>query len=76
MASRLADDIMNGRTDMGSVNLSDIGKQVLDGCNEGEMDTFANNIESLLPALQHMGPNMPGLANMMAGAVGQMKTTD
>mgnify|MGYP006140531237 CR=1 FL=1 len=52
MASKLADDIVAGRTDMASVNLTDIGQQVLSGCNEDDMSKFANNIEELLPALQ------------------------
>ena len=51
MASRLADDIVSGRTDMASVNLHDIGQQVLAGCDESDMSKFAGNIESLLPAL-------------------------
>lgn len=51
MASRLANDIVEGRTDIASVNLSDIGQQVLSGCSEDEMSKFAGNIENLLPAL-------------------------
>lgn len=53
MASRLADDIVAGRTDMASVNLSDIGQQVLSGCDEEDMTKFAGNIDALLPALQN-----------------------
>ena len=52
MASKLADDIVAGRTDMASVNLSDVGQQVLVGCNEEDMTQFAQNINQLLPALQ------------------------
>lgn len=51
MASRLADDIVAGRTDFASVNLSDIGQQVLSGCSEDDMSKFATNIENILPAL-------------------------
>jgi hypothetical protein len=51
MASRLANDIVEGRTDIASVNLSDIGQQVLSGCTEEDMSKFAGNIDSLLPAL-------------------------
>lgn len=58
MASRLADDIVAGRTDMASVNLSDIGQQVLAGCDEADMSKFANNIEELLPALQNFQQRM------------------
>lgn len=53
MASKLAGDIVAGRTDMASVDLNDIGQQVLSGCDEQDMSNFANNIESILPALQN-----------------------
>ncbi len=53
VANKLADDIVAGRTDMASVNLSDIGQQVLAECNEDDVSKFANNIEELLPALQN-----------------------
>lgn len=59
MASKLADDIVSGKTDMASVNLNDIGQQVLSQCNEGEMDKFAGNINNLLPALQAFQTQMP-----------------
>ena len=53
VANKLADDIVAGRTDMASVNLSDIGQRVLAGCDEEDMSKFAENIEELLPALQN-----------------------
>jgi hypothetical protein len=59
MANKLADDIVSGKTDMASVNLNDIGQQVLSQCNEGEMDKFAGNINNLLPALQAFQTQMP-----------------
>lgn len=59
MASRLADDIVSGRTDMASVNLKDIGQQVLAGCDEADMSKFAGNIEQLLPALQTFSQRPP-----------------
>ena len=55
LASKLADDIVNGRSDMSNMNLSEIGQQVLSQCNEEEMSQFANNIENLMPALQQFG---------------------
>ena len=64
MASKLANDIVSGKTDMASVNLNDIGQQVLSQCNEGEMDKFAGNINTLLPALQAFQTQMPNMANM------------
>ncbi len=57
MASKLADDIVSGKTDMASVNLSDIGQQVLSGCSEDDMSNFAGNIDALLPALQSFHQN-------------------
>ena len=57
VANKLADDIVAGRTDMSSVNLSDIGQQVLAGCDESDMTKFASNIEELLPALQSFHQN-------------------
>lgn len=58
MANKLADDIVSGKTDMGSVNLQDIGEQVLSGCNEEDMSQFANNIDKLMPALQQFQSKM------------------
>lgn len=52
IATRLADDIVHGRKDFSSLNLSDIGQQVLSQCDENDMTQFANNIDNLLPALQ------------------------
>lgn len=52
IASKLADDIVNGKQTLDSVNLSEIGQQVLSDCNEEDMNKFANNVENLIPALQ------------------------
>ena len=52
IANKLADDIVNGRADLSSMNLSDIGQEVLSQCDEADMSKFANNIDNLLPALQ------------------------
>mgnify|MGYP001372275686 CR=1 FL=1 len=59
LASRLADDIMNGRADLSSMNLTDIGQEVLSQCDESDMNNFANNIENLIPALQSFQKAMP-----------------
>ena len=53
LASKLADDIVNGKTDMSSMNLANIGQQVLAGCDESDMNKFASNIEDIIPALQN-----------------------
>lgn len=52
MASRLAEDIMSGKADMSKLDLSEIGQEVLAGCNEEDMSNFASNIENLLPVVQ------------------------
>ena len=52
IANKLADDIVNGRADLSSMNLSEIGQEVLSQCDEADMSKFANNIDNLLPALQ------------------------
>lgn len=52
MASKIADDILSGKADMSKLDLSEIGQEVLSGCNEEDMSSFANNIESLLPVVQ------------------------
>ena len=57
MASLLAGNISSGKMDMSGLNLNEIGKEVLSGCSEDEMQHFANNIDKILPALsnfQHM----------------------
>jgi len=58
IANRLADDIMNGRADLGSMNLSDIGQEVLSQVDETEINKFANNIDNLIPALQSFQKGM------------------
>jgi len=58
IANRLADDIMNGRADLGSMNLSDIGQEVLSQVDEGEINQFASNIDNLIPALQSFQKGM------------------
>lgn len=54
LASRLADDIVNGRSDMSNMNLTAIGQEVLSQCDETDMSQFANNIDNLLPILQNL----------------------
>ena len=52
MASKLADDIVSGKANMNNLNLSELGQHVLSQCKEEDMDKFADNIDTLLPALQ------------------------
>lgn len=53
MANVLASSIASGNMDMSSLNLNDIGKEVLAGCTENEMQDFAQNIDKILPALNN-----------------------
>lgn len=57
IANQLADDLVSGNKDLNQMNLKDIGKQVLAGCDAGDMSQFANNIQDLLPALKGFQQN-------------------
>jgi hypothetical protein len=54
VANQIAGDIASGRTDMSNVSLEEIGKQVLAGCDESEMNHFANNVGNILPSLNSL----------------------
>jgi hypothetical protein len=62
MASKLADDIVSGKTNMNNMNLNELGQHVLSQCKEEDMDKFAENIDSLLPALQQF-QGLPSLGS-------------
>lgn len=44
--------VSNGTLDMSKLNMEKIGKQVLSGVSEGDMRSFANNLDKILPAVQ------------------------
>ena len=52
LANKLADDLVAGNRDLSQLNLSEIGQQVLAGCDANDMSKFAENIGDILPALQ------------------------
>lgn len=54
IANKLASDIANGKQDLQSMNLQEIGKQVLSGCDEGDMTNLASRLDDLMPALQSL----------------------
>ena len=54
MASKLANDIMSGKKDMGSMDLQSIGEEVLSQCNSADMSHFADNIDKILPAINNL----------------------
>jgi len=56
LANKLATDLMNGSAKLESLSLEDIGQQVLAGCEEEDMNAFAENLPLILPALQGFKP--------------------
>lgn len=58
MANQIAGDIVAGKADLSSLDLTDIGQQVLAGCSESDMSQFAANIDQLLPAIQAIHKGM------------------
>ena len=54
VANRLAKDLASGSVDMSTLDMNDIGRQVLSGCDAHEMNSFAANIGNILPVLQQM----------------------
>ena len=55
VASALVRDLNSGKVDFANLDVEKIGEQVLQGVGEGDVGEFANNLESILPALQSMG---------------------
>lgn len=51
LAGKLAEDIVSGKKDMSTVDLNDIGQQVLSGCAPEDMQKFAGNLDELLPVI-------------------------
>lgn len=70
MASRLASGLQTGAMTMDSVNLQQLGEDVLSGCSSEDLASLSNNLASILPTLQGMAPemvggmNIPGLAEL------------
>jgi hypothetical protein len=54
MASSLASEIASGKRDLNSLNLDDIGKQVLSQVNPEDVQHFANNVDRIIPAIASM----------------------
>lgn len=57
-AHKLAGEIAMGKADLGSLNLSEIGKSVLEGCDPSDMEEFTKNVGSLLPVLSSLQENV------------------
>lgn len=54
VASKLMQDMAQGKADFSNLNVEAIGQQVLSGVSESDVASFANNIDKLIPALQRM----------------------
>lgn len=65
-AQRLAGEIACGKTDLGSLNLAQLGQSVLEGCDASDVQQLASGMGSLLPMLQGLHgavtPHPPGPA--------------
>ena len=72
-AQRLAGQIMNGEASLSSLDLNEIGNQVLEGCNPEDLSSLADNIGSLLPEL---AGNMQLLQQASAGMDQQLQITE
>jgi len=57
-AHKLAGEIALGKADLGSLNLSEIGQSVLEGCDPEDMEQFTKNMGSLLPVLKDLQENV------------------
>ena len=51
VASRLAQDIVAGKADLASLDIEALGQQVLAGVETADVDSFADNLDKILPAL-------------------------
>lgn len=54
LATRLADDIVNGRANLSNMNLDELGQEVLSQCDEKDMSDFAQNINNTRYTAIHM----------------------
>lgn len=51
VAGQLATDILEGHRDITTIDLNQMGKDVLEGCNSEDLSSLADQIGSLLPVL-------------------------
>jgi hypothetical protein len=57
-AHRIAGEIACGKTDLGSLNLAQLGQSVLEGCDVADVQQLANGMGSLLPMLSGLQRSM------------------
>ena len=53
-AHRIAGEIACGKTDLGNLNLAQLGQSVLEGCDTSEIQQLASGMGSILPMLQSL----------------------
>jgi hypothetical protein len=54
VASKLVRSMEDGTTDLASLDMEEIGKQVLQKVGSGDVSEFASNLDKILPALQRL----------------------
>ena len=55
VASQLVQDITAGRASMDALNIEDIGQRVLSGVSTQDVESFTQNIDKIIPAINSMG---------------------
>lgn len=53
-AHRIAGEIACGKTDLGNLNLAQLGQSVLEGCDTSDIQQLASGMGSILPMLQSL----------------------
>ena len=56
VASRLASDIAGGNANLASLDLNDIGRQVIAGVDPTDVSSFSQNLDAIMPALANFRP--------------------
>jgi hypothetical protein len=54
-AQKLMADISSGQTSLDNLDIEEIGRTVLSGSSHADLESFATNIEQIMPALSAMG---------------------
>lgn len=59
-AHKLMADISSGQASLETLDIEEIGRSVLAGSSQQDLESFATNIEQIMPALNAMGAMNPG----------------
>lgn len=63
VAQQLMQDLESGKSDLSSINLEQIGQQVLHSVSEDDVSAFASNLDKILPALERIHGSTPQSEN-------------